>query len=114
MTDEELWAGFDIQAWAEEALPNTCDNIYCGVEIPYRWYAVVLAALVIIENDTLELPAKVSIAQVKEKFGGLRIYYDVEPQEMYPAVERVVEPAIEVAESLISAIEAYRRQGQPT
>lgn len=112
MTDEEIWEGFDIQAWAEETLPDTCGNIYCGVEIPYRWYAIVMAALLIIGNDTVELPAKVSIAQVKEKFGGLRIYYDVEPPEMYQEVERVVGPAIEVAEAQVSAVEANRSKGE--
>ncbi len=54
----------------EKWYPEICSNIYCGASIPPEWEDIVVDAL----EELRKYP--ISVAQIKEKFGGLRIYYD--------------------------------------
>jgi hypothetical protein len=59
-----------FQEKIEKWYPEICSNIYCGASIPPEWEDIVVDALEELRNYPI------SIAQIKEKFGGLRIYYD--------------------------------------
>jgi hypothetical protein len=54
----------------EKWYPEICSNIYCGASIPPEWEDIVTDAL----EELRHYP--ISVAQIKSKFGGLRIYVD--------------------------------------
>lgn len=64
------------QGWQgelEKRYPELCGNIYCGAYAPDGWKPIIEEAL-----DALQaLPFEVKIAQIKSKWGGLRIYFDL-------------------------------------
>jgi len=64
----------------------------CGFEVEDGWYNLLLDAFVAIEAIAVDLPvdARVTCAQVKEKFGILRIYYD---GRAHPAIDTIITQA---------------------
>lgn len=66
----------DLESKWKEAFPRVCSNIYCGVcGIPDSWVPHIELALARLEATGLD----VSVAQVKEKYGILRLYLDYGP-----------------------------------
>lgn len=59
----------------EEKYPELMQNVYCGFYLPEGWESIVTEAF----DKINDYPIR--IAQVKEKFGGLRIYYDTESED---------------------------------
>jgi hypothetical protein len=59
----------------EKDFPNAMSNVYCGVALPKGWYDLVREVMPLLELSGCK------IAQIKEKFGGLRLYFDG-PEEM--------------------------------
>ena len=59
-----------FQERIEKWYPEICSNIYCGASIPSEWEDIVVGAL----EELRHYP--VSVAQIKSKFGGLRLYID--------------------------------------
>lgn len=54
----------------ERDFPNAMSNVYCGAYIGKGWIPAVREALAVLEA------AGAKVAQIKEKFGGLRLYWD--------------------------------------
>lgn len=50
--------------------PNCMANVYCGCFCPDGWVEIVKEALTVLEA------AGAKVAQIKSKFGGLRLYWD--------------------------------------
>lgn len=94
-----------FQEKIEKWYPEICSNIYCGASVPFEWEDIVVDALEELRN------APISIAQIKSKFGGLRIYYDFTSGMFNFAEEDQLETVIECqdivskAEQAISALE---------
>lgn len=57
----------------QEAFPGMFDNVYCGFYLPRGWGEIVYKAC----KSIALTGAPVAVSQVKEKFGGLRFYYDL-------------------------------------
>jgi hypothetical protein len=68
------------------------ENVYCGFNLPKGWGPIVEKMCLMLEQAKLDHLIKV--CQVKNKFGGLRVYYDsvkeVEPQR-YRDVDKVID-----------------------
>lgn len=56
--------------------PDLLSNVRCGVHIPNGWVHLVYDVLLFIQehNDNGEGGSPIIIEQIKEKFGGLRVY----------------------------------------
>ena len=71
--------------------PGLLSNVYCGMSMPPGWFDLVDTLCAWIDARD-EYRGKVAVAQIKEKFGGLRFYIDTqdlsEPDEivLYTAV----------------------------
>lgn len=72
----------EFERTLKEKYPEMYENVYCGISINVGWYDIVhaLSANIYhhykwkIKNDpAVEFP---KVAQIKEKFGGLRFYVD--------------------------------------
>ena len=72
--------------------PKSCSNIYCGAYAPKEWWPEIHKALEQIE----EIPS-IKVAQIKIKFGELRIYIDFPSSDTKATI---------VAMSIIAAAEA--------
>jgi len=55
--------------------PNMFKKVYCGFNLPRGWNTVVWKLCDRLESLGCEEPDVFQVAQVKEKFGGLRFYY---------------------------------------
>lgn len=55
----------------EKKYPLCMSNCYCGWSYPDSWEDAIVEAL-----DVIEASRSYTVAQIKEKFGGLRIYVD--------------------------------------
>jgi len=80
-TSDGAWCGKCRAELAEseieqrkERWPFLCRDVYCGWHCPPGWYPAVEKLC-----DLLERIGGVQLAQVKEKFGGLRFYVDGGP-----------------------------------
>lgn len=80
MTEAEVYDNFVKEL--QEKYPEMYENVYCGISIDAGWYDIVRALSgniyhhykwKIKNNPDLEFP---KVAQIKEKFGGLRFYVD--------------------------------------
>ncbi len=72
--------GQDLDEKFEKEWPEFFRDCYCGFWLPERWEDIVwrLCGQIAWElNQVAKLPLEtVKVAQVKEKFGGLRFYFD--------------------------------------
>ena len=64
--------------YLKQEFPLTCSDIYCGVYVNAGWNKIVLKAIETLEWLCKETGYRCSVAQIKEKFGGLRLYVDCE------------------------------------
>lgn len=100
----------------EKKYPFCMSNCYCGWSYPDSWEDAIVEAL-----DVIEASRSYTVAQIKEKFGGLRIYIDtaghnglvVNNPEVNDTVECLwkyvaVEMAIKRAERKVYEIEKAR------
>lgn len=71
MTQEELYAKY----------PERFKDVYCGFSIGYGWISLVDEACSKLELECQRTGASYFVVQVKEKFGGLRLYIDIEGPE---------------------------------
>ena len=55
--------------------PTLLSNVYCGLSLPPGWFDLVDTLCFWIDGRK-EYGGKVKVAQIKEKFGGLRFYTD--------------------------------------
>jgi len=68
-----------------------------NVEVPTGWRKIVGSAMSVFDLMRVKCDAEVTIAQIKEKFGGLRIYWSGDTD--ISAVREVLDAAVMVAES---------------
>jgi hypothetical protein len=62
--------------------PITCADIVCGAHVPTGWSTIVHELLAKLEKlATVNEPFRVQ--QIKEKFGGLRVYLGAAPDEAH-------------------------------
>ena len=54
----------------EKDFPKAMSNVYCGADLPKGWLFLVREVMPLLEASGCQ------IAQLKEKFGGLRLYFD--------------------------------------
>ena len=71
----------DFAEW-QAAFPGMFDNVYCGFALPLGWTEIVWKGCQALANIKTH---QVQVAQVKEKFGGLRFYYAEERLPPDPA-----------------------------
>lgn len=79
--------------WAKEVakeLPNICESPDKLSYVPVGWQEIVYAALIKIEAIAEAEGIEISIAQIKEKYGGLRLYMH---SNCHEGVEKIVEQA---------------------
>lgn len=80
----------------------------CGLypEIPMRWYPVIFRLVERLDAALSdEYKAEFKFTQIKEKFGGLRVYYNSDWQ-----ADSIIDPLIEQAESEVEHIEALHKK----
>ncbi len=68
MTKEEIHAKY----------PTRFENVYCGEDCGKGWYDLIDQLCTALEKECNRTGASYKVGQVKEKFGGLRFYIDVE------------------------------------
>ena len=68
------------------------------IECDIGWFDIIDKCLSDILKICYEAGASVQIVQIKEKFGGLRIYYDLEDAENNLDVYKQINDAIDIAE----------------
>lgn len=88
----------------EKKYPFCMSNCYCGWSYPDSWEDAIVEAL-----DVIEASRGYTVAQIKEKFGGLRIYLDsinTDDERLWRYV--AVEMAIKRAERKVYEIEKAR------
>ncbi len=81
----------------EEKLQNDFPKLfselpYCASFIDKGWYQIVYDLCSKIE-ELLESPEDAGVAQIKEKFGGLRFYYSCDREEIFNKVKKLVRDA---------------------
>ena len=64
-----------IAEYLIKPFPSSCGNVRCGITIGLGWFPIVIKLCQDIEALKLEIPGEIHFDQVKEKFGGLRVYY---------------------------------------
>jgi hypothetical protein len=72
-----------------ERFPAMYANVYCGYSAPTGWLDIIVR----LSDAVFAVCPRVTVAQVKEKFGKLRWYHDVPssvPQERYDAISQLV------------------------
>lgn len=68
----------------EECFPHSCNYIYCGADWHPHWGESIWKALTRIEKIAKDFPElKVQVAQIKDKFGQLRLYVDYDMSYEY-------------------------------
>jgi hypothetical protein len=89
----------DVQTLLKQH-PNLLGNVYCGAHVPHGWLTIVDTLCTAIERycDNKKIPLPV-VAQIKEKFGGLRYYVDDLPNELYPLVSFVESFSFSICET---------------
>ena len=100
--ESALWA--KKQAEIKSRYPVCMSNCYCGYDYPASWDGPVFEAL-----DVIEASGAYTVAQIKEKFGRLRIYVDsvsTDDERLWKYI--AVEMAIKRAERKVYAIEKAR------
>ena len=81
-----------------ETFPISCENIYCGISVPPGWRDIVWDAIQKIEDIALRDDIKPRVAQIKEKFGGLRLYVDNTNKEIEDLIDAVESKSYYVCE----------------
>ncbi len=69
----------DLEKKFKEEWPEMFRDVRCGFYLPERWEDLLdsLCERIALELDRADLPeGTIKVVQVKEKFGGLRFYYD--------------------------------------
>jgi len=75
-------------------------------EIPVRWYPVVFRLIERLDSAlTAEQKADFQFTQIKEKYNGLRVYYNSDWQ-----ADSIIDPLIEQAEAEVEHIESVHRK----
>jgi hypothetical protein len=85
-----------------EEWPEFFRDVECGFYLPGRWEYLVwtLCNSIAWRLTSEKIPlSAMKVAQVKEKFGGLRFYYDLDLEDE-PAVRGFILGAVHLAESL--------------
>ena len=78
------------------------NRIVCGANVGEGWVELVLSTFEAIKNELLMSSTKgfdsnFAVAQVKEKFGGLRLYYDLETEDT--CLSESIRSLVDTAES---------------
>ncbi len=74
----------DLESKFREQWPEMFRDVRCGFELPERWEGLVweLSGQIAHILDWAKIPRHTfRVAQVKDKFGGLRFYYDLGPRD---------------------------------
>lgn len=75
-----------------ERFPEMYDNVYCGIYVGQGWYRIVEQTSAAIYNHckwqikNKRMTQFPNVAQIKEKFGGLRFYVDNADEFCYGAI----------------------------
>lgn len=90
--------------------PNIFKDVYCGFSLPKGWNTIVWKLCERLEREGCEELGFFQVAQVKEKFGGLRFYYDlipdvIEPDERQAAYKKVDDKLVESIRKSVSFVE---------
>jgi len=56
--------------------PKLFENVYCGYSCGAGWYPLLHTLCKLLQSYAENKSLNIRIAQIKEKFGGLRFYYD--------------------------------------
>jgi hypothetical protein len=62
----------------QKAFPGMFDNVYCGFSLPKGWGPIVWR---LCESIAEYKDCKVQVVQIKEKFGSLRFYVNIEAND---------------------------------
>lgn len=62
----------DFDDYVKQQFPSLCANVYCGVSVASGWHPLVCKAL----ESLKRVSPDSKVVQIKEKFGGLRLYVD--------------------------------------
>ena len=73
---------------------------YCGFDVGYGWWPLLdkLCSDIKAELDQLPEPPPFEVAQVKEKFGGLRFYVDHSTEEINFLIRKAESDSYEICE----------------
>lgn len=95
------------------AWPELMDNIPCGFYCPKGWSSLVWDLMQNIELELNGDMSRLTISQVKEKFGGLRFYYSVSgDRDTYDAIGTWVAAAERV--SVLTCVTCGTQKGVTT
>jgi hypothetical protein len=75
-------------SWQGELTKKRCSNPYGAYDAPDRWKDIILEA----DEMLAYIDPNYRILQIKEKFGGLRYYFESEYQ--YPSIQHKIMDAI--------------------
>jgi len=68
--------------YLEEKYPALFENVVCGFDCPPGWQSIVLSISDHVFAFSEHFKTKIKVAQVKEKFGTLRFYIDIDEDEV--------------------------------
>lgn len=105
-----------FQKSLELLFPRTCSDIYCGASIHIGWFPLVIPILQVMEQAALMdasagLESSSRVVQIKEKWGGLRIYTSGESPHISALIDIAEELSYKTCEECGSPGKAYLVNG---
>jgi len=93
--EEELYQSFP-KLFAQKELDHTKTCMCWGIECPNEWFQIIKNACINLQKICDEYGYQIEFTQIKEKFGGLRMYFDFingTPDQMITEVYNTVDLA---------------------
>jgi len=94
LNQENLYKKYPL-LFKQVNLPMSQSCMYFGIECPNTWYDIIENACERIQNACDSLVGQIEFCQIKEKFGGLRMYYDFKygPSELDDIIYEIIRSA---------------------